>query len=364
MEIIWETYTSVNDFDSSVWDKRIALNNPFLNSRFMNVVEKTHPEDYFYYFIGKNRDEEIIAVNFYYVCKLDLLLKYAENRLIKNIRKYFSSFMKIPIGMTATWETYGDHSWFDSTKISYETLSVQFLKKIKAVCKNHLIVVWRDYLGNVDNTNAFNQNSRLGFITTETVSISKIFLSPEITKKSYLYTIKKKHRVYIRKILNDRNNANLRVEIIEDYLPLLDSTLYPLYSNVHNNAKEYLTKRLPKSFFKDVKEAWGKDSEIITVKDAEDTVLAFVLLLKERNTLNPFLIGLDYSKREYNLWYHCTWETILYAIEKKISEIDLGATNYSMKQKLGAEKIRNMISLRFKNNLLNLLFNKLLIHFA
>ena len=364
MKINWDTYKTINEFENSIWDNKIALHKPFLSSKFMRVVEKTHPNDLFFYFIGKNQKNEIIGIGFNYISELDLLQQYSKNKFLKNIRNLYPSFMKINVGMTATWETYGSHIWFDTNYLNYETFSVQFLAKLNDTCKNQTITVWRDYIEKENNQEYLIQNKKIGFVNANTVSISKIYLKKETTEETYLYEIKKKNRTYVRKIIRDRNEKNLKIEFIENYLPLLDSVLYPLYSNVNNNAKEYQTTMLPKSFFENVKNTWKSDSEILVVKDFENTIVAFVLLVKDENILNPFLIGMDYSKREYNLWYHCTWESIMYAIRNNLSEIDLGATNFSMKQKLGAEQIKNIISLKFRNRVINLLFKKLLIHFA
>ena len=363
MKIYWDTYKTINEFENSIWDNKIALNKPFLSSKFMSVVEKTQPNDFFFYFIAKNETNEIIAIGFNYISKLDLLQQYSNNNFIKNIRNLFPAFMKINVGMTATWETCGNHLWFDTNYLDYETFSIHFLKKLNETCKNQTIMVWRDYIED-ENKKILTQNKKIGFVNADTISISKIYLKKEITEESYIYEIKKKHRNYMKKIIRERNEQKLKIEFIENYLPLLDSVLYPLYSNVNKNAKEYQTSMLPKSFFENVKKTWKSNSEILVVKDDKDTILAFVLLVKDENILNPFLIGMDYSKREYNLWYHCTWESIMYAIKNNLTEIDLGATNFSMKQKLGAVQIKNEISLKFRNKIMNLLFKKILINFA
>ena len=73
---------------------------------------------------------------------------------------------------------------------------------------------------------------------------------------------------------------------------------------------------------------------------------------------------MDYSKREHNLWYHCTWESIVYAINNDVRIIDLGATNTEMKMKLGARAFKNYISLRFTNKTINFFFKDLLKHLS
>lgn len=362
MEIEWNIYKSLNDYDTSLWDERVAKKKPFLSSQFLEVIEKTHTEDDFYYFIGKN-NKTVVAIGFYYISKLDLLLKYSRNNSLINLRKFIPSFMKIKVGMTGTWETYGKHFWYDESKMSYDVFNSQFYKTVNKICKRHLIMVWRDYLISSRN-NYSGQNKNLGFINANSVSFSKIILEEGTTENSYFSSIKKKHRTYMKKILRLREDQKLTIEFKKDYSDLIESTLYPLYANVNANAKEYQTSLIPKSFFINVKKVWKENTEVIIIKDVKNVIIAFVLLIKGENILNPFLMGMNHSKREFNLWYHCTWESIMYAVRNDITEIDLGATNFNMKQKLGAKKTENIVSLRFKNKFINPFLKRMLIHFA
>lgn len=362
MNINWSTYNSINDFDESIWDDKIAVKNPFSSSSFMKVVEMIHPNDFFYYFIGKNENNKIIAIGFMNVTSLDLFQKYADKYILKSIRNYLPSFFKLKIGMTATWETYGQHFWYDSTLLDYQCFVKELINQIKKKCKSHIVQVFRDYFDDLKNFNLYLfENDKHGFVSTESVSFSKVYIEEGTTKESYFYnSIKKKHRNYLKKILKDKDEKKLTIDFIEDYLPLLDEFLYPLYVNVNKNAKEYQTALLPKSFFYNIKSTWGRNNFILIVKDEDGVILAFVLLIKEGCVLNPFLIGMDYTKREYNLWYHCTWGSILYAIENNIRIIDFGATNTGMKTKLGAQVFKNNISLRFKNNTANYFLKRFL----
>ncbi|MCK5171631.1 MAG: GNAT family N-acetyltransferase [Bacteroidales bacterium] len=367
MKLNWEMYNSINNFEKSIWDSYMKVDNPFTGADFLQVVEAIHPNDEFYYIIGRNDDEQVVAIAFYYISSFDLLQNISQKILIKKLRQLFPSFMKLNLGMTATWETYGKHFWFNPLYLDYETFSAKFLHLIKNICKPHSIIVLRDYLDSLKHKQTASHlsiNTKNGFVNTESLPVSKLTLNNNTTQDSYFYEIKKKHRVYMRKILAKRQQQNLKIEIIEDYIPLVGCLLYPLYQKVHANAKEYQTPLLPKSFFTHIKNTYNSNAKVLTIKDINSNIVAFVLMVQSANVLNPFLIGMDYSLREYNLWYHCTWECIMYAIKNNLSVIDLGATNYEMKQKIGAYKINNTISLRFKNNIMNMFFKKLLIIFA
>lgn len=366
MSITWKTYNSINDFDVSIWDDKIAAKNPFSSSSFMKVVEKIHPHDFFYYFIGEDMNSKIVAIGFMNVTSLDLLQKYAEKDILKKIRNFLPGFLKLKIGMTATWETYGHHFWYDTNIFNYESFVKEFIGQINKNCKKHVVQVFRDYL---DDSKDFelhlNENNKQQFVSTESVSFSKIFIEKGTTEESFFYnSIKKKHRNYLKKIFKDKEDKKLTVDFINDYLPLLDEVLYPLYANVNKNAKEYQTALLPKTFFHSIKSTWGDNNLVLVVKDKDGTILAFVMLVKDNDVLNPFLIGMDYSKREHNLWYHSTWGAIVYAINNHVRMIDLGATNTGMKTKLGAQVFKNYISLRFTNKTVNFFLKKFLKHLS
>lgn len=367
MNLAVSLYKTIDEMDVALWERTIAAHQPLLSAQFMSLVEAIHPNDTFYYMVWKRPDGDVVALAFYYLSRFDLLQELSGNWLLGKIKSVWPHFMTMSIGMTATWETYGRHFWFDPQYLDYKAFSGLLLEVVKKSIAPHSIAVWRDYLRPDTDQEAQHQllvNLEAGFVNAPSVSLSEIVLKEGLKEEAYFYEIKKKHRVYLRKILNEREMHQISLAFIEDYLPLVDDILYPLYQSVHANAKEYQTPILPKLFFTEIKEKFGSDAQVLALRDTDGKIVAFVLLVKYEHTLNPFLIGMDYSKRMYNLWYHCTWESIMYAIRAQLKYIDLGATNFQMKQKLGAQKIENHISLRFNNKVLNACFKKILVQFA
>ena len=120
INIIWKVYTSINDFDKLIWDDKIAVKNPFSSSSFMKIVENIHSDEFFYYFVGEDLSNNIVALGFMHITSLDLLQKYSDQFILKKIRNFSPRFLKLRIGMTATWETYGQHFWYDSSVLDYE----------------------------------------------------------------------------------------------------------------------------------------------------------------------------------------------------------------------------------------------------
>lgn len=352
----WETYKSINLISREVWDNFIAINDPFICSKFLEVVENIHPEDDFHYFIAKDENGDIIGLAFYYITIYDLLLNYKNNIYVKFIRNLYPGFFKIKLGMTGSMETYGRHFWYNTKALNYRDFSKSLLDHIKDTCKNHQIIIWRDFL---ENTSEIVLNKELKFVNANHISASKIALDKDETIPTFLSKIKRKHRVFIKKIIKQKNTEKLEVEIVEDYTTIIDA-LYELYINVNSNSKEFATQPLPKSFFYEIKEKFKSDVKALVIKDANKDMFAFVLMILQKEILNPFLMGIDYTKKKYTPWYQCVWQVIEYSIKNKCKEIDLGVTNFSMKRKMGAFRIENVISLRFRNFKLNFLFSFLL----
>jgi hypothetical protein len=363
----WKTYYSISHLPPNIWENKISSKELGLDERFIKVVENIHSSDKFYYCLAFNEENQIVGIAFFYTLLYDLLRN--SNKQIKYIfnivRKFYPSFLKLPIGMTATFETYGRHFWYDPEVWNYTKFIESFLEHIAREDKDYKIIVLRDYIVTESSRSEqieheLNINSNLGFVNVETVPIAKILFKSNLEPDKYIYELKAKHRVYMRKIIRERVSSGLTVQIIDNYLPLLED-IYELYVNVNRNAKEFPSDCLSKQFFIEIKYQFGDDAKIIALKDLDEKIIAFILLLDCRDVTIPYLIGLDYTcNRKFNLWYHCIWETIMYSAKSGKKVVDLGITNYSMKRKLGAILFPLNISIRMRNNLANQIFKPIL----
>ena len=106
---------------------------------------------------------------------------------------------------------------------------------------------------------------------------------------SYIHQLKKKHRNYLKKIFKDKAEKKITVDFVKDFLPLLDEVLYPLYSKVNKNAKEYQTALLPKSFFHDIKKTWGDNSFILVIKDEAKNYFSICITIKRKRGFESIL---------------------------------------------------------------------------
>lgn len=335
----WSCFYTIHDFDAELWSK-VSKGNPCLSYNFMSIVESLHPTDKFCYLTLQHRDT-IVGVAFYY---------------ITNPLPSFLRWIKmVNILMTGTYETYGCHYWYDSNVLSEDT----FLEELWIIIKKErpFAYIIRDYV-----TNSYSQESFFAkhfFRHIIPYSVSKISIQEKYSDIDvYLQTLPKKHRNTYRKIIRERQTQNLRIDEVYDIENHI-SELYPLYLNVNKRAKEFKTPPLHTSFFLQLQHAFGSNCLCLRLIQDNNTI-GFVLIIKGKHEIIPFLMGINYDYRHLHVWHNLTIECISYAIRENYTKIDLGLTNYELKKRLGAKKIAINMQARFRNSLLNRMFNPIL----
>lgn len=167
----------------------------------------------------------------------------------------------------------------------------------------------------------------------------------------FLCEMSKKHRNMYKKIIKSRNDQNISFRKEYDIRKNLHK-LYPLYINVNKRAKEFKSPPIPSSFFTGLERKFGHNCFCI-IMSVGNKDIGFVLIIQGTDIIIPFLMGIDYKYRELHVWHNLTIECVRYAIETRITNIDLGLTNFELKKRLGAKKININMFARFKNNVVN-----------
>ena len=336
----WEKYSSVRQLPSNIWSK-VAGNNPCLSPEFMSAIEETHDTDTFRYWVCYEK-EQIVGVFFY--CIRDLI------NFPRRIRKVLPS---IAILMTGTYETYGKHYWFDESYFTEQ----KFLEIIiSIICKEKsMIYVVRDFVE--EQHRVMDVFLAKNYFHISPYSTSWLYISTEITNlREYLYSLCKKHRNMYLKFIRQRQMQGVKFDYIDDYVSIIPS-IYHLYLNVNNNAKEFKTTPFSINFFEKLKDIYKGNCFLIVMK-VNDSFAGFVLLIQGENEIVPFLMGIDYSYRDEHVWHNLVLECISYAIDIGKEKIDLGLTNFSLKKRLGASKFGIHMYAKFRNPVLNRILGK------
>jgi lipid II:glycine glycyltransferase (peptidoglycan interpeptide bridge formation enzyme) len=175
-----------------------------------------------------------------------------------------------------------------------------------------------------------------------------------------LSSLKRKHRQGIQKAIRERKRLDFSIEFVEDYENLVED-IYPLFLAVNTRAKELKTEPIPKSLFYNIKRQFGKFAKMIVVRDDEKKILAATLQVETKENVNLLFVGLDNEKsRSCSAMYNMLWESICDAIERKCKSVDLGLTNYFVKERFEAGIYPNIMFARLSNNIINRLFRKLM----
>lgn len=112
---------------------------------------------------------------------------------------------------------------------------------------------------------------------------------------------------------------------------------YPLYLSVHEHATEYKRKAIPREFFQRIAEELCDVNSFLVVRRPDGKIIGFMMGGISGTIDSPFFVGFDYRYvKQYSLYYYMIWDEIAYAIGQRCQEIDVGLTNYFIKQGLGA----------------------------
>jgi hypothetical protein len=338
----WIKHTSIKDLPDGIWDIKIAHGNASISASFMDIVEKINKHDIFFYFIVSDSIGHIVGIAFAYRKKFSIWGSKKKNIPID---------ICIPILMTATLETYGKHYWFDSNYYTEEVFLGELYTQLEQISSP--IIMIRDYVDENFDKNIINYFNINRFIQIKSQDVFYINLKNKVINNinDYLSTLKKKHRNDYKNILSNRDKQGLKLQHICNISEHIDY-LYPLYLNVNSKAKDFVTEPLPIDFFKLINQDTHVNSHsIILWKD--NIIIGFILSLEDDRQIVPFLMGMDYSMLEYDIWKNLLLECIDYAILKQKEKIDLGLTNPAMKLRLGAEKYGINMFARFKSNTAN-----------
>lgn len=346
-----------------IWDEKIAENHQGKSSKFLKALERSCNDREFCYFVSYDQNNEIISCCLVTVSEIEgtIFLPAGLSNWITKIRKILPRWLIFRIVMTGALETTGRHWWYNTDRLTWDEYTKMLIEQICKYFYNSHVIIFRDFFTDcipLPNEISFPLK-RKGFREVANFPLAIIRLTHS-TEENYLKSLKERDRATIRKTWRIIKNHGLLIEYVNDFGVLVDE-MYPLYLAVNKNAKEMKTPPLPKEFFKILNEELPDISNVITIRDKNNSMIGFILSLDNPEIANPFFIGMDYKvARQFYLFYISIWLVICRAIKRKQSIIDLGVTNYFIKQGLGALLQPIKMFVRFRNPILNKLLKPLI----
>lgn len=353
-------YDSINDISPTIWDKTIAYENPARSHSFLWAVEQSFTSRMYRYFIVKSvHDTNIVGIFFGTKDRLDLLsnlpkvLQYCSLK----IRFLFPKFGSISISMLGSYETIGKHWWFASS-ISGEVAMNIIVKTISYEFVESSIVIIRDIDKNSSDFNIYDNYLSLKKFHRCNSLPNAIIILERIGWSQHCKRLKAHSRTSLTHTIKQFTKSNFSIQYYSNVnssieeLSVLIQELYPLYLNIHYKAQEFKREAVPLSFFYNL----IKTCDIIlsVMIDSYGNKVAFIISTISAKVINPFFFGrkkIEYTK--INPYVTLLFDLFDKYVTDKTEIIDLGVTNYHIKQTFGAILINSSVYIRFSNNFFN-----------
>lgn len=354
-------HSSIVDLPDSVWDTHIAGNHPMRSSRFFHCLEKSFPDRRFSYFLIK-KDTDLVGLGIITEEDLDttLLMPSLMGKIFSPFRKVYSNFMKLKLAMVGTFESMSEHWWFNRDILSPSQFTNLLLTAVDEAFPSSTLLIIRDFEESENRYEAIKEQlCKKNFISVLNMPLATMKVENH-SLDEYMATLKGKNRATIRKALRKADNKGIKTERVHEFKSIIDEC-YPLYLQVHDKAAEFKREPIPKIFFHHIADLLPDESSVLTIRNDQEELLAFMLTGTSSDVNNPFIIGINYAySKEYPLYYLLLWSEIAYAIQSGCREVDMGITSYFVKQTMGATLNTMSMVARIQSSWLRPLLNPLL----
>jgi len=348
-----KVFDRIADLDETLWDTTMAHDHPFRSHRFMMMLEASYPERAYRYLVARAHGAERVAgLLFATQQHLDLLSEAPSwaVRCTEVVRRLLPLAGMLRIAMLGCFETAGRHWWVDPEHDETELFAVLESCARHALPKARVHVV-RD----LENDAPISRDLHrlllgLGFRACNNYPLALIRLEGRDWSAHYT-RLKANSRKILKKALSAYDASGYRVIHHEGTVPDL-AQLYALYVNTHQQATEYHREVLPMALFQRLQ---GSGLAVFSVLHAPGgQAVAFVLSGVSDKVINPFLFGRDYDvELPVNAYYVLHIDLMRHYISPDTHMVDLGITNYFVKQNLGCELSDNRFYLKLSNPVLH-----------
>ncbi len=337
----------------------LAISTIFLTKEYLEIIEKSAPENMICHFIGIYENNSLIGIALSQFLDLNKLESFGERdqclkTWIRNFMfKNFSSHILV-IGNNmltgqnafAFVENIDEIAALKTLKKAAEELKTQFKSKGKKI---HLSTFKDFYSSEIEGFNIPEFKSNLKFSTQPNMTF---FIKENWkTEQDYIEALSKKYRDQYKRsrkkaIGIEKKKMNLE-EIIAN-----ESLIYELYFHVAKNAP-FNTFFLPKNHFRIFKEKL-KDKFLFYGYFVDGKLIGFNTLIKNGKALDTYFLGYDDSiQREKMLYLNMLYDMIGYSINKGFKEIIFARTALEIKSSVGAEPIKMFGLMEHSNFFIN-----------
>ncbi|NIE78498.1 GNAT family N-acetyltransferase [Pantoea sp. Tr-811] len=349
-------YDDIADIDETLWNATLAFDHPFRSHRFMGVVQACYPQrTYRYLEVREHAQGPVVGLMFATEQDLDIL-EEAPTWAVRGARVVRCVLPRaglLRVAMLGCFETAGQHWWVAPGHDERALFEVMVAGAQRALPRAQVHVV-RD----LETANAATEPlqallRRRGFRACNNYPLALICLDGRGWPAHYA-RLKANSRKILKKAMATFEASAYSVVHYPGEVPGLEQ-LYRLYLNTHERATEYRREALPLAFFQQLQ---GSGMAVFSVlHDGDGQAVAFVLSGVGGKVINPFLFGRDYAvELPVNAYYVLHIDVLRQFASTCTGWVDLGITNYFVKQNLGSQLSASGLYLRLRNPVLNRIF--------
>lgn len=337
-------YNSVRELPFH-WDD-LAQSNVFLSKKYLEILEKSSPENIICNFIAVFNANELVGISVSQFVQLDYLESFGDrDKCIKTtlrnfaFKKLCSNVLLIGNNMLTGQNAFAFSEKTDK-KEAIKTLrnaSLSLKKIFQDQGKKTHMISFKDF--NPEEVAYFSSaefKNNFQFSTQPNM----VFKIHENWKSEHDYTdvLSKKYRDQYKRARKKAEGIEKRKMSLEDIIHF-EETIYDLYFHVAKNAP-FNTFFLPKNHFRIFKELM-KDKFLFYGYFLDEKLIGFNTLIKNGSQMDTYFLGYDDSiQREKMLYLNMLYDMIFYSINKGFKEIVFARTALEIKSSVGAKPIK------------------------
>ena len=340
------------------WDD-IAISTVFLSKKYLQVLERSSPENMICHFIGIFENENLVGVSIAQYLNLNKLESFGgRDKCVKSkirnfaFKNFASKVLVLGNNMLTGQNSYALEEGIDHKKAIQALHSAANKLKTNFAEKNikvH-ITTYKDF------TNAEIKNFAVPELENEyqfSTQPNMIFLIDENwkTEQNYIESLSKKYRDQYKRARKKAISLEKRKLSLEE-ITLLEDEIYDLYYHVAQNAP-FNTFFLPRDHFRVFKELF-KDKFLFYGYFIGDKLIGFNTLIKNEKVMDTYFLGYDESIQRQNMLYlNMLYDMIAYSINKNFDEIVFARTALEIKSSVGAKPVKMFGVISHSNKLIN-----------
>lgn len=337
----------------------LAISNIFLSKEYLQIIEKSAPENMICHFIGIFHDTELIGIALCQFLDLNQLQSFGERdkcikTMVRNFifRNFSSHILIIGNNMLTGQNAFAISKKAEPTKI------IQALNKASEELKNHFKSIGKKI--HLTTIKDFSTEEIDVFNIPEFKDYLKFSTQPNMTfpirenwkrEQDYIDALSKKYRDQYKRTRKKALGIEKRKMHLDEIIAN-EAVIYDLYFHVAQNAS-FNTFFLAKNHFRIFKEKL-KDKFLFYGYFLDEKLIGFNTLIKNGTVLDTYFLGYDDSvQREKMLYLNMLYDMVAYSINKGFKEIILARTALEIKSSVGAEPIKMYGLMKHSNFFIN-----------